>query len=146
MLRLNNAGDSDRNPIITGIPFRIKYHKHDENETLARMWVTAGGNVISELTARCTQTDYMITCDVVAGTDLLSANVPVLNTIHVSTTYQAPSLSEDDSEIVPGRQIPVKNIHVTSGIFVGDVPNAIILLDGYNAEDSTKPTVFRPNA
>jgi hypothetical protein len=127
MVRLNRAGNSQRNPIITAIPFQIRYHKHSADETLTSCWISlSDGSVFVTLTGRCVVSDFMITVDVTAGTDLQSGDPPVLNVINFTTVIGAAEL------------------HTQRGIFVVDPPETFIALDGYNAPSSGEPLVFRP--
>jgi hypothetical protein len=143
MLTLNNAGNSQRNPIISGIHFRIKYHKHNQFETLTSMWVTVGGNVFSSLTGSCVETDYMIYCDVEAGVDLQTGQPAVLNVINVTTSYD-PVVSNPVADETYYNLGPPVITTVQSGIYVSDAPDNMILLDGYNAPDAVQPAVLRP--
>jgi hypothetical protein len=146
MLVLNRAGNSSRNPICDDVHFRIRFHKHNEFESLTAMWVASSGGVFSTLTTRCVETDYEVYCDVQAGVDLESGNPPVLNVIHVTTSYlpQVQVAEGDDlSALYSG---PPKNTHVKAGIYVSDKPAEFILLDGYNASTRAAPAVIRPGS
>jgi hypothetical protein len=148
MLILNRSGNSNRNPIVDGIHFQIKYHKHDANERFVKMWITTPAGIFSELTGSCVETDYTVTCDVIAGTDLESGDPPVLNVINVTTVYTPPPVEipilDDETPFTSVGAQP-QNIHVTGSLYVSVVPDEMILFDGYNAKSIAEPAIFRPN-
>ena len=145
MLTLNHAGNSSRNPIVSGIKFRITLNKHNQYETLKAVWVTdVNGQTLSVLTENCVETDYTVTCDVTAGVELVGGDPPVLNVIHMTTEYAPPELDPETSEEVPTVARP-KDSHVTGAVFVASVPPRMITLDGFSAEVGT-PAVFRPSS
>lgn len=145
MLTLNRAGNSQRNPIVREIHFRVKFHKHDEYETLTGMWIEANGEIITQLTDRAVETEYDIYCDVIAGEDLLSGDPAVLNIVNVTTDYLPQiKLEDDDDLIVPYDGAP-RTTHVQAGVYIANTPNEFILLDGYNAPNIDQPAVIRPD-
>jgi hypothetical protein len=128
MVRLNRAGDSQRNPIITDIPFQYRFNKHDATETLTALVVRVDDSIITDLTSRCLTENYVITCDVTAGVDLQSGDPAVLNVFHITTE-------------VNGVAYQAKH-----GIWVSDEIDTMIILDGYIADSSGSPVVFRPQS
>lgn len=121
MIRLNRSGDSPDNPILAGIHFRIRHHKHSSGQGLRRCWVTRDGEVFRDLTARCVETESEIYVDVVAGTDLEADFPALLNTVNLTTSDE---------------------VQVRYGVWVAEVPPHVILLDGYDGQDPTKPIVI----
>lgn len=121
MARLNNAGDDRVNPIFSGCWFRVTYHKHLSTETMLKCWVTSGNVVFSDLTARVVDDEDLLYVDVVAGTDMESDTVAVLNKIHFTTT----------------------NGHSKVGIWVASAPANMITMDGYSATDALAPAIFK---
>jgi hypothetical protein len=128
MLRLNRGGNSQRNPIITSIPFQYQLHIHGPDVTFKSLVIRVDDAIFTDLTSRCNADDYIVTCDVIAGVDLQSGDPPVLNTFHAVTTYR-------------GIDVQVKR-----GIFITDLPDVFLTLDGYEGVTPELPTVFRPQA
>jgi hypothetical protein len=97
-------------------------NKHTSAETIKRCWIqTAGGAFYNDVTAQCVSTDTTIYVDLTAGTDTQSgATDAVKNYIHFTTTYG----------------------HVKGYLFSVALPDAMILLDGYNANDQNEPLIW----
>jgi len=125
MLRVNNAGDYGDNPTIEGVAFVARLHKHSSDEEFLKCWVTVGIDetleIVSDVTDRCTVEDETVSVEMLVGTDTRCGFPAVLNTIHFTTTYG----------------------HVKGGIFCATQPRAMVLLDGYNADDEGRPAVIR---
>lgn len=131
MLRLNNAGDSPRNPIIKGIRFTYRYHRHGPNEVFKSLLVRdTAANLIFDLSANVVEaSDYLLTVAVNSATNLLSGFPnPVLNIFHMTTEINGV-------------------FHFAKhGLWVVDVIDNMVLLDGYNANVEERPTIFRPTS
>lgn len=121
MLRLNNAGDYADNPIVTGVRFTARLHKHGEEEEFLKCWTTVAGEIVADVTTRCVVSDEEVEVDLEVGEDLTPGFPAVLNIIHFTTSYG----------------------HVKGGIFCADLPRASVLLDGYNADDEARPAILR---
>lgn len=119
MVLLNRSGDVQDNPILAGLRFRVKLHKHGD-ESLRRCWVTRDGSVFKDLTARCVETETQVYVDVVAGTDLEADFPALLNRINFTTSDE---------------------VHHSFGVWIADVPPHVVLLDGYDGQDPDHPIV-----
>ena len=118
-LILNNGGDSVENPILAGLHFRATLNKHNAEETLRRCWVSVNDAVFTDLTSSCVTTDYTIYIDLESDVDFSYDDPPVKNTLHFTTT----------------------NCHVKAHIYVATQPDAMVLLDGYNANQILEPII-----
>lgn len=107
---------------MAGAAFRITYHKHTAEETLKSAWITADGESVADLTARCVDDGGTLYVDVTAGVDLRSGAPAVLNWIRFSTT----------------------NGTVKSSAWVADTSAvSVVTLDGYDAREENNPYVYR---
>jgi hypothetical protein len=122
MLRLNRSGDYADNPILEGVAFTARLHKHNATEEFLKAWVTTEDDgVVVDLTDRCVVADEEVEVEMLCGTDTVVGFPAVLNVIHFTTTFG----------------------HVKGGIFCATKPSAMVLLDGYNADDPDTPAVLR---
>jgi hypothetical protein len=119
---VNHAGDSPQNPVVAGYAFAAVVAK-PSGASLRKCWVTAPGRagaIVSVLTGSCTDGEHEVSAPVVAGTDLLAGDPPVLNVIHLTL--------DDGCESI-------------AALYVASAPAARVLLDGYDASDAAKPSV-----
>lgn len=131
-LTLNNAGDSENNPIVattttfktvTGyVNFRATLNKQNSSETLKSCWIYANNKIFKSLTSQCVETDYSIHVDIDNGVDTYVAvdRQPHLNILYISTTNGVAKYA----------------------FYAILFPAAIITLDGYNADTLNKPLVY----
>lgn len=120
MITVNNAGNARDNPIVAGLAFRLRLAKHGASDVLRRCWVSVGGVFEGDLTGLCSETDEEVAVDVVAGVHLTPGTPPTLNVVHFTTT---------------------EGKHAKAGVWVADLPEHKIELDGYDAEDPAKPLI-----
>lgn len=122
MLRVNNAGDYGENPVLEGVKFTAILHKHNADEEFLKVWVTTEADgVVVDATARATETDEEVSVTLVAGEDLVAGFPAILNTLHFTTSYG----------------------HIKGGLYCATQPRAMVLLDGYNADDEDRPAILR---
>ena len=125
-ITLNNAGDSESNPILVDntantIQFKATLNKQGVNEVFKSCWISVGGSVFKSLTSSCTVTDYSVYLTLVGGVDIYAPTyTPVLNIIYFSTSYGVKKY----------------------GFYAAGCPQKIITLNGYNAYDSAKPLIY----
>lgn len=121
MLKVNNAGDYGENPVLEGVQFTAILHKHNAADQFLKVWVTTEADgVVVDATDRATETDEEVSVTLIAGDDLVAGFPAILNTIHFTTT----------------------NGHVKGGIYCA-TPRAMVLLDGYNADNENRPAILR---
>lgn len=118
---LHHAGSAEDNPVLEDVALRIKLHKNGSDETLRKCWVQVGQAVFKDLTLTAVSTKEEITVDIVAGVDLSAAASAIKNIVHFTTS---------------------RHRHVSTDIWVATRPDVMITLDGYNAEDPTKPLIY----
>jgi len=134
---LNHAGNSQDNPILQGLRFRVTLEKHDSAETLKKAWVESPlGVVFYDLTSLASTTDTTISFAIESGVQLRHAFPAALNVIHVSTSSGkvkrgAYVVSAYGNAIDVGVRLET----------TGTPPNRIEL-DGYNGDDFTKPHII----
>ena len=121
MVRLNGAGDDRINPIFSGASFTIIYHKHISTETVTKCWIEVEGVEYYDLTGSVVDSEYELTIDVTAGTELQSSTIGVLNYINFITSVGT----------------------TTVGVWITNPPTAMITLDGYSSPNELAPAVYR---
>lgn len=121
MLRVNNAGDFADNPVIEGVRFVATLHKHNAAETFLKAWTSVEDEIISDLTDAATVEDEEVFVTLTVGVDLHVGFPAVLNVIHFTTSAG----------------------QVKGGLWCATQPRAMVLLDGYNANDPELPAVLR---
>lgn len=119
--RLNHGGNSTDNPVLDGMALTLKLHKQDASELLRQVWVTVGKVVHAKLTPLAIESRFDVTINIVAGIELQAADPAVKNIIHFTTS---------------------EHRHVSVIVYCATKPPALITLDGYNADDFTKPLIF----
>jgi hypothetical protein len=123
-LTVNHAGDSPENPLVTGLAFRLKIHKHGSSVTIRKCWISHGsasGEIVTELTSSVVEMDEEAYVDITVGTELRSSTPSMLNVIHWTTSDE---------------------VHEKRAVYCADRPPHEILLDGYDAQDPFKPYVI----
>jgi len=119
--RLHHGGNDVDNPILEGQILTIKLHKKDDTHTLRKAYVLVGGAIFFDLTSLAVETREYVTIDIEAGVHL-SASFPAKKNVIVFTIGPGSS----------SKQI----------LWVATKPAAMITLDGYNADDVTKPLIY----
>lgn len=118
--QINHGGGSADNPVVSGLPLRLRIAKHNASETLRKAWVVYDGAVFKVITERAVDGDYEITIDITAGTHLSAGDPARLNVIHVTTS---------------------EHRHARVFVYCATQP-AMITLDGYDASDWQKPLIY----
>jgi len=134
---LNNAGDSQDNPILQGLYFTIRLEKHVVGETLKSAYVEHPYRVIfNDLTASCVESDSEVTVEIRAGVDVQHADPAALNVVHFATTYRKVKrafyvVTAPGEDIGGGARLETP----------GSLPHRI-LLDGFNGDVFTEPHII----
>ena len=118
---LNNAGNDADNPILSGLALRITLHKQDVNETLKKAWVQVGETVFYDITSLASVSAESITFDLLAGVHLQASTPAVKNIVHITTSQHR---------------------HARQTLYCASRPTVMVTVDGYNAEDPTKPFIW----
>lgn len=120
MVRLNHAGDSLENPILTGLNFEIRYH-HAPGETLKKCWVQVASAVFFDLTALVVSLDTKTwRVPVLSGTHLSAGTPPVFNKIILTSS----------------------NGFSVAGAYVTSIPPHQVLIDGYDGQNEDEPLLL----
>lgn len=118
---LHHGGNDRDNPILEDQYLTIVLNKQDYDQVLKLCVVMVGGSIFYDLTSLCVEDRESISVDVVAGVHLQAGYPPVKNVVRFTVTPHVMS-----------KQV----------IYVASQPGAMITLDGYNAEDITKPLIY----
>ncbi|UCG53562.1 MAG: hypothetical protein JSW58_08390 [Candidatus Latescibacterota bacterium] len=119
--KLHHGGSDRDNPILAEQRLTIVLNKQDADQALKKVWVSVAGAVFFDLTSLAVETDTTVTVDVIAGTHLQSGFPAIENTIHFTTT---------------------PHVHSKQAVWVASQPEAMITLDGYNANDPSQPLIY----
>lgn len=120
-LSLNNGGTDPQNPILSGIRLKATLYKHNEDETLRKCWVQADGEVFYNVTSSVNESATFMVVNLVAGTQLKSDTTPKRNVIHFTTSGHR---------------------HARGVVWVVDLPDTMITLDGYDARSWERPFIY----
>ncbi len=118
---LHHGGNDIDNPILHGQYLTIVLNKQDDEQALKLCVVLVGGSIFYDLTSLCVEDRESVSVDVVAGTHLESGYPAVKNVVRFTLTPHVMSKQT---------------------IYVATRPGAMITLDGYNADDITKPLIY----